>query len=120
VNTSGVENLGYPKGALLARGELVGALSAKDPPEHQITHLELPDVHKPFMVAPKRLLISCIFNSRLPSLFIDQVDILTPKLVLRGFVVCLDTERVHGDLRGEDGICTVHHEERCLTRGSTG
>jgi hypothetical protein len=95
-----VTNLGYPEGALPAGGELVGALSAKDPSEHQIVHLELPIAHEPFMVALKCLLVPCIFSSRLLSLLIDQVDIFTLELVLCGFVVYLDTERAHGDLRG--------------------
>jgi hypothetical protein len=108
------------KGPSQQGGEFVGALLAKDLPEHQIIHLELSAAHEPFMVAPKSLLVPCIFNNRLPSLFINQVDILTSELVLRGFVICLDMERDHGDLWGKDDICTVHHEERRLTRSSTG
>jgi hypothetical protein len=101
-------------------GELVGALSAKDLPEHQTIHLELPAMHEPFVVAPKRLLVLCIFNSRLSSSLIDQVDIFTPELLLHSFIIYLDTERAHGDLRGEDCLGPVHHEERHLSRGSTG
>jgi hypothetical protein len=104
---------------LLVRGEFVGTFPAKDPSEHQIIHLELSVAHEPFMVMPKRLPVPSIFNSILPSSLIDQVDIFTMGLVLRSFVVCLDTERAHGDLRGEDNLSLVHHEERCLTRGST-
>jgi hypothetical protein len=112
--------LGYPKRALLAWGELVGTFSAKDPPELQIVHLELLATQEPFVVAPKRLLVPCSFNSRLPSSLIYQVDIFMSELVLCGFVVRLDTERAHGDLWGEDGLSPVHHEGRRLTCGSTG
>jgi hypothetical protein len=111
---------GYPNGTLPAGGELVGTFPAKDPPEHQIVHLELSAAHKPFMVALKRLPVPCIFNSRLPSSLIDHVDIFTSKLVLRGFIVHLDTERAHGDLQGRVASTPIHHEERHLTHGSTG
>jgi hypothetical protein len=60
------------------------------------------------------------FNSRLPSSVVDQVDILTPELILRGFVIGLDTQRAHGDFWGKDSLGPIHHEERHLSRGSTG
>jgi hypothetical protein len=119
VNTSGAAYFCYLEMTLLVRGEFVGTFPANDPSEHQIIHLELSVAHEPFMVMPKRLPVPSIFNSILPSSLIDQVDIFTMGLVLRSFVICLDTERAHGDLRGEDGLSLVHHEERCLTRGST-
>jgi hypothetical protein len=107
--------MGCLERALPAWGELVGTFLAKDPLEHQIVHLELPAAHESFVVAPKRLLIPCIFNSRLPSSLINQVNIFTLELVLHGFIVRLDMERAHGDLRGEDGLSPVHYEERRLT-----
>jgi hypothetical protein len=113
-------HLGYPEETFPTEEKLVQALSGKHPPEDQAIHLELPVSHKLLVVAPERLPVACIFNSRLPSSPIDQVDILTPELVLCGFVVCLDTERAHGDLWGKDSLDPVHHEERCLSRGSTG
>jgi hypothetical protein len=58
--------------------------------ELQIVHLELPTLHKPLVVASERLAVPCISESCLPSLFIDEVDIITPELVLRGFIVCLN------------------------------
>jgi hypothetical protein len=112
--------LGYPERSLPAWGEFVGTFPAKDPPKHHIVHLELSTAHEPFVVAPKRLLVPYMFNSKLPSSLIDQVNIFTPELVLRGFVVHLDTKRAHGELQGEDGLSSVHHEERRLTRGSIG
>jgi hypothetical protein len=69
-------------------------------PEHQIVHLELPTIHEPMVIALERLIVLCISKSCLPSSLIDEVDIITPELVLRGFVVCLDTEGDHGGLRG--------------------
>jgi hypothetical protein len=111
--------LGYPEGTFPAGGKLVHALPVKHPPENQIIHLELSASHEPLVVTPERLPIMCIFKSRLSSSLIDQVDILTPELVLRGFIVCLDMQRAHGDLRGEDNLSHIHHEERRLTRDST-
>jgi hypothetical protein len=57
-------------------------------------------MHEPLMVAldhPPRALCSS---------FIDKVDILTSELVLHSFIICLDPEGVHGDLRGKDSPCT--------------
>jgi hypothetical protein len=75
-DTSGSAHMGYPEGTFPAREKLVHALLVK---------------HKPLVVAPERLSVACIFNSILSSSLIDQVDILTSELVLRGFVICLDT-----------------------------
>jgi hypothetical protein len=83
--------LGHADEALPAGGELVSSFSSEHPPEHQIIHLELSAAHEPLLVAFECLAVPCIFNSRLPSLFINEVDILTPELVLCSFVVCLDT-----------------------------
>jgi hypothetical protein len=115
-NASRSAHLGYPKGTFPVGGKLVLAILVKHPSEDQIIHLELSPSHKPLVVAP----IVCIFNSRLPSSFIDYVDIHRPELVLRGFVICLDTQRAHGDLRGKDILGPIHHEERCISCGSTG
>jgi hypothetical protein len=48
-------------------------------------------MHEPLLVAFECLAVLCIFDSRLPSSLIDEIDIFTPELVLRDFVVCLDT-----------------------------
>jgi hypothetical protein len=113
-------HLGYPVGTFPIGGKFVHALLAKHPPEDQIIHLELPASHKPLVVAPERLSVACIFNSSLPSSLVDQVDILTPELVLHGFVICLYTQRAHDNFRGKDGLDPIHHDERRLSRGSTG
>jgi hypothetical protein len=56
------------------------------------------------MVAPERLAVLCIFNSRLPSFFIDEVDIFTLELVLRGFDICLYMEGAHVNLGGRTAL----------------
>jgi hypothetical protein len=71
-------------------------------------------MYEPLMITFERLVVLCILNSRLPSLLIDEVDIFTPKLVLHGFVLFLDTKGAHGDFWGKYGLGPVHHEEwRC-------
>jgi hypothetical protein len=67
------------------------------------------------MIASERLAVPCIFNSRLPSSFVDEVDVITSELVLRGFIVCLDTEGAHDDFRRDDGLSPVYQEERRLS-----
>jgi hypothetical protein len=57
-------------------------------------------VHKLLVVALEHLAVPCILESCLPSLFVDEVDIITSDLVLRGIVVCLDTGGDHGDFWG--------------------
>jgi hypothetical protein len=54
-------------------------------------------MHKLLVEAPECLLVPCISESCLPSSFIDKVDIVTPELVLRGFVVWLNMGGDHGD-----------------------
>jgi hypothetical protein len=120
VDASRSTHLGYLEGTFPVGRKLIHALSVKHPPEDQIIHLELSASHRPLMVTPERLPIACIFNSRLPSLLVDKVDILTLELVLRDFVVCLDTQRAHGDFWGKGSLSPIHHEERRLSRGSTG
>jgi hypothetical protein len=119
-DTSRLAHLRYPKGTFPVGGKFVHALQVKHPPEDKIIHLELSVSHESLMVAPECLPVACIFNSRLPSSLVDQVDIITPELLLYGFIVCPDTQRAHADLRGEDSLSPIHHEERRLARGSTG
>jgi hypothetical protein len=90
-DTSRSAHLGYLIGTFLAGGKFVHALPAKHPFEGQIIHLELPASHELLVVAPERLSVACIFNSSLSSSLVDQVDILTPELILRDFVVFLYT-----------------------------
>jgi hypothetical protein len=119
-DTSRSAHLGYPEGTFPAGGKLVHSLPIKHSPEDQIIHLGLSASHEQLVVASERLPVACIFNSRLSSSLIDQVDIITPELVLRGFIVCLDTQRAHGDFWGKGGLSLIHHEERRISRGSTG
>jgi hypothetical protein len=76
-----------------SRGEFVHTFKGECAPEHQVTHLELPATHIPLVIALKRLMISCILDSCLPSSLIDEVDVITPELVLHDFIVCLNTGR---------------------------
>jgi hypothetical protein len=71
------------------------------------------------MIAPEHLAVPCIFNSRLPSSFVDKVDIFTLELVLRGFIVCLDIEGAQGDLRGEHSLIPVHQKGGDFSGGLT-
>jgi hypothetical protein len=76
----------------------VQAFTGKHVPKHQIVHLEMPTMHKPLVVALERLAVPCISESCLPSCFVDKVNIITPELVLHGFVVYLNTRGDHGDV----------------------
>jgi hypothetical protein len=79
-------------------------------------------MHEPLMIASKHLTVLCVSKRCLPSLLIDEVDIITSELVLRCFVVYLDTGGGggdHGDLRGDNSLIPVHQEERCLPCGLT-
>jgi hypothetical protein len=48
-------------------------------------------MHEPLVTAVECLSVPCVLESCLPSSLIDEVDIITPELVLHGFVICLDT-----------------------------
>jgi hypothetical protein len=96
-DTSEVAYLCHSKGTLPAGGELVHYFTGKNVLEHQIVHLELPTMHEPLVIAPKCLMVPCISESCLPSSLINKVDIITPELVLRGFVICLDMGGDYGD-----------------------
>jgi hypothetical protein len=48
-------------------------------------------MHKPVVIALEHLMVPCILESCLPSLFVDEVNIITPELILHNFIVCLDT-----------------------------
>jgi hypothetical protein len=71
-------------------GELVQAFLGKYASDYQIVHLELPTMHKPLVIVLERLALE-------PSCFINQVNFITPELVLHGFIVCLNTGGDHGD-----------------------
>jgi hypothetical protein len=90
-DTSRAADLGHSEGALLAGGVLVSTLSSEHPLEYQIFHLELSAMHEPLLLAFECLAVPCIFDSRLSSSLINEVDIFTLELVRHGFVICLDT-----------------------------
>jgi hypothetical protein len=110
-------NFCYPERTLPAGGELVQAFSGKYAPEHQIVHLELPTLQKPLVIALEHLAVQRILESCLPSCLIDQVNVITPELVLCGFIVCFNMGGDHGDFRGDNNFSHIHQEERHLPHG---
>jgi hypothetical protein len=60
------------------------------------------------MIVSERLAVPCIFNSRLPSSLIDEVNVIMVELVRCSFIVCMDMEGAHGDLRWEDDLSPIH------------
>jgi hypothetical protein len=96
-DTSRPTNLCHLERTLPVGGELVCTFTRKYVLEYQIVHLKLSTIHKLLVIVPERLVVPCILGSCLPSSFVDEVDIITPSLVLRGFVVCLNTRGDHGD-----------------------
>jgi hypothetical protein len=66
-------------------------------------------MHELLVVAPEWLMVSYVLDSCLPSSRVDEIDVSSLELVLRDFVVCLDTGGgAHGDLWGEDGPSLLH------------
>jgi hypothetical protein len=110
-------NLCHPKRTLPAGGEHVCAFTGKYAPKHQIIYLELSTLHKLLVIAPERLVVPCILESCLPSLFVDEIDIITPEPVLHDFVVCLDTGGDHGDFWEDNSFDPIHQKERRLPHG---
>jgi hypothetical protein len=47
-------------------------------------------MHELLVVAPEWLMVSYILDSCLPSSCVDEIDVTSSELVLRGFVVCLE------------------------------
>jgi hypothetical protein len=47
-------------------------------------------MHDLLAVAPERLVVSCILGCRLPSAFVGEVHVLTPRLFLHRLVKILD------------------------------
>jgi hypothetical protein len=76
-------------------------------------------MHKPVVIALEHLMVPCISKSCLPLLFVDEVDIITPELILHDFIVCLDTRGDHGDFWGDNNHGPIHQEERCRPHGPT-
>jgi hypothetical protein len=105
-NASGAVDLSHSDGTLLPGGELVHSIMGKNVSEHQIVHLELPTMHEPLVILSERLMIPCILESCLPSSLVDEVDMITSTLVLRGFIVCLDMGRGGETMVTSRGITT--------------
>jgi hypothetical protein len=113
-DTSRSTHLGYPEGTILVGGKFIHALPIKHPPKDQIIHLELSTSHEPLVVAPEHLPVACIFNSRLPSSLVDQVNILTSELVLRDFIICL-TRREHMVTSGGRTTSAPYTMKKCVS-----
>ena len=64
--------------------------SVQDLPQNEVASPELPTVHEPLMIAPERLVVSCISDCCSPPSFINEVHIVMPQLFLHGFVKSLD------------------------------
>jgi hypothetical protein len=77
-------------------------------------------MHELLVIAPECLMLPCISDNCLLSSLTDKVDIIMPELVLRGFIVCLNTVGAQGDFRGDDDLSLVYQEERHLPCGPTG
>jgi hypothetical protein len=120
-DASRAANMCHMEGTLAAGGELVCTFTGEYASEDQVIHLELPAMYELLVIALEHLKVLCILDSCLPSLLVDEVNIITPELVLCGFVVCLD--RGGGGMvtsGGKDGLNPLHQEERCLPYGPTG
>jgi hypothetical protein len=48
-------------------------------------------MHEPLVIVLERLMVPCISESCLPSSLVDKVNIIIVELVLRSFIICLDT-----------------------------
>jgi hypothetical protein len=96
-DASRAANMCHMEGTLAAGGELVCTFTGEYASEDQVIHLELPATHELLVIALEHLKVLCILDSCLPSLLVDEVDIITPELVLCGFVICLDTGGGGGD-----------------------
>ena len=89
-NASGQAYLCNPEGPLPAGEEFVEPYSVQNPPQDEVASPELPTVHEPLMIAPERLVVACISDCCSPSSFVNEVHIVTPQLLLHGFVKSLD------------------------------
>ena len=89
-NASGPAYLCDLEGPLPAGGKFVEPCSAQDPSEDEVASPELPTVHEPLMIAPERLVVACISDCCSPPSFVNEVHVVTPQLLLHGFIKSLD------------------------------
>ena len=73
-----------------AGGEFVEPFSVQDPSEDEVASPELHTVHEPLMIAPERLVVACLSDCCSPPSLINGVHVVTPQLLLHGFVKVLD------------------------------
>ena len=79
------------EGTLPAGGEFVEPCSVQNPPQDEVASLELPTVHEPLMITPKRLVVVCILDCCSPPSLINEVHILALLLFLHRFMKSLDS-----------------------------
>jgi hypothetical protein len=77
-------------------------------------------MHEPLVVAPERLVVSCISDRRLPSALVDEVHVFTPQLFLHRLIKRLDPWGAHNDFWGKAGFGPIDQEERGLPGSSAG
>jgi hypothetical protein len=64
-------------------------------------------MHGPLVVTPERLVAMCILGHGLPSAFVGEVHVLTPRLFLHRLVKILDPWGVQKGFRGKAGFGPV-------------
>ena len=89
-NASGPAYLCDLEGSLPAGGEFMEPRSIQDLSKDEVASPELPTVHEPLMIAPERLVVACVSDCCSPPSLGDEVGIVTPLLLLHGFVISLD------------------------------
>jgi hypothetical protein len=77
-------------------------------------------MHEPLVVAPERLVVPFISDRRSPSMFVDEVHVLTRYLFLHRLIERLDPWGAHNDFRGKAGFGPIDQEEWGLPGGSAG
>ena len=94
--------------------------SVQDLPQDEVASPELPTLHEPLMIAPEHLVVACILDCCSPPSFVDEVDVVTPQLLLHGFVESLAPWLAQVDFRGKACFGPVDQEEWGLPDGSSG
>jgi hypothetical protein len=74
-------------------------------------------MHEPLVVAPKRLVVSCISDHCLPPALVDEVHVLMPQRFLHRLIKILDPWGAHKGFRGKAGFGPIDQEGRDLPGG---
>jgi hypothetical protein len=93
-------------------------LAALNSSEHKISNMELAEAHIVFVVAPQGLLVLGASQQRYVMRLIELID----RVLGRDFISFLSVSPYSRaaivDVRGQDRIRAMHHEEGCESRGS--